>query len=284
MTQIIDGKAIANELCRQLSNNISKLKQQGIKPCLTVILIGDDPASHIYVNNKVKRCLQIGIASQKIILESSVLESELIAKITELNNDATVHGILVQLPLPQHIDKLKVINAIATSKDVDGFSHYNTGALANNAQTIAPCTPAAVIKLLKSTGIELAGKNALVIGRSTIVGKPMAQLLLTANCTTTVAHSKTINLPQLCSKADIVIAAVGIPQLVKGSWLKPQAVVIDVGINAIEVAGKRKVVGDVDFESAKQVASHITPVPGGCGPMTIACLMENTLNLTLASS
>ncbi len=276
---IIDGKAYAENMHSLISRRVEKLKNDNnITPGLAVILVGDNPASQIYVKNKSTKTRSAGMKSFEYIFPSATTEDEVLAKIKDLNNDNRVHGILVQLPLPKHINEIKVINAISPEKDVDGFHILNAGKLATGQKSTIPCTPKGCILLLKSILNRLDGLHAVVIGRSNIVGKPMAQLLLNENCTVTITHSKTHNLKEECARADIVVAAVGIPQLVKSDWLKKDAVVIDVGINRIkDQHGNQKLVGDVDFEAALTKVKAITPVPGGVGPMTIACLLENTL-------
>jgi methylenetetrahydrofolate dehydrogenase (NADP+) / methenyltetrahydrofolate cyclohydrolase len=269
--EIIDGKAIALKLRGEVKLEIAS---RGITPGLAVVLVGEDPASSVYVASKEKACLEVGIASFPHKLPSDTSEKMLLALINTLNNDVKVNGILVQLPLPKHINETTILQAIDPKKDVDGFHPVNQGLLMSGAKGLVPCTPLGCIIMLKQVLGSLAGKNAIVIGRSNIVGKPVALLLLNESATVTIAHSKTQNLESLVKQADIVVAAVGRPLMVKGSWLKPGCVVIDVGINRVN----GKLVGDVDFHEAVAVASHITPVPGGVGPMTIACLMKNTLN------
>lgn len=278
MTKIIDGKAFAEDLRSDIKTRVAKLKaEKGITPGLAVVLVGSDPASEVYVKNKGKQTIEAGMQSFEFHLPETTGQSELLKKIDELNNNPKVHGILVQLPLPRHINEEAVINAIAPEKDVDGFNILNVGKLATGGDGFIPCTPLGCLMLLKYAVGDLSGKHAVVIGRSNIVGKPMAALLLKESCTVTIAHSKTTDLPALLKTADIVVAAIGRPNMVKGEWLKQGAVVIDVGINRITLAdGKTKLVGDVDFASCQGVASAITPVPGGVGPMTIACLLENT--------
>ncbi len=278
--QIIDGKAFAEAMRETLAKTVSGLIQNhGTPPGLTVILVGDDPASAVYVRNKHLACEKVGITSHVVTMDRNITEQELLNEVARLNADNSVHGILVQLPLPDHIDPLKVIDAIDPLKDVDGFHVINAGKLAVGQKGLVPCTPTGSLKLIKhALGENLAGKHAVVIGRSNIVGKPMAQLLLAEGCTVTICHSKTADLPAEVRRADIVVAAVGRPQMIKGEWLKKGSCVIDVGINRIDTPdGKGKLVGDVDFDSAKTVAGAITPVPGGVGPMTIACLLENTV-------
>lgn len=277
--RIIDGKAFAAILRESVAEHVSHLKQtQGITPGLAVVLVGDDPASQVYVRSKGKQTVEVGMHSYEYKLPADTSEAELLALIEQLNLDPSVHGILVQLPLPQHIDEALVINAIDPAKDVDGFHISNAGLLATGQQAMVPCTPLGCLMMLREYCGNLAGLNAVVIGRSNIVGKPMAQLLLRESCTVTVAHSRTRNLPDILSGADIVVAAVGRPLFVQGEWLKKGATVIDVGINRIEQAdGTTRLVGDVDYDEAKEVAGALTPVPGGVGPMTIACLLANTV-------
>lgn len=278
---IINGKAVAQRLRDEIATQVSQLKaEHGVTPGLAVVLVGEDPASQVYVRNKGKQTLEVGMQSFEFKLPEETTEAVLLAKVEELNNNPEVHGILVQMPLPSHIDEMRVINAIAPHKDVDGFHPVNTGLLNSGSdQGLVPCTPQGCLILLKRTlGDRLAGKNAVVVGRSNIVGKPVAALLLRESCTVTVAHSKTRDLREVCRNADILVAAVGRPEMIPGEWVKPGAVVIDVGINRIEgEGGKTRLVGDVDYASAHDVASAITPVPGGVGPMTIACLLQNTL-------
>jgi methylenetetrahydrofolate dehydrogenase (NADP+)/methenyltetrahydrofolate cyclohydrolase len=280
--KIIDGKAFAENLRAKIKTEVAALKEKhNITPGLAVILVGEDPASQVYVRNKGTQTVDVGMNSYEFKLPATVTEAELIAKIEELNADKNVNGILVQLPLPAHIEERAAINAIAPEKDVDGFHILNTGLLATGQDCIVPCTPLGCVLLLKDNLGSLSGLNALVIGRSNIVGKPMAQLLLKESCTVTIAHSRTKNLEEECKRADIIVAAVGIPNMVRGAWIKPGAVIIDVGINRVEMPeGKSKLTGDVNFEEAKEVAGAITPVPGGVGPMTIACLLKNTLEVT----
>ncbi|PID46168.1 MAG: bifunctional methylenetetrahydrofolate dehydrogenase/methenyltetrahydrofolate cyclohydrolase FolD [Proteobacteria bacterium] len=280
MSKLIDGKAFADRLCETLADEIVSLKQdKQLSPCIAVVLVGEDPASATYVGAKVKRCAQLGIDSRSHHLDASTTEEELLSLIDTLNNDTEVHGILVQLPLPKQINSDSVINAINPDKDVDGFHISNVGALSVGQNNLVPCTPLGSLMLLQDELGDLSGMNAVVVGRSNIVGKPMAALLLQQNCTVTIAHSRTKDLPSVCQGADILVAAVGIPHFIQGEWIKPGATVIDVGINRIydEALGKNRLVGDVDFDAAKDVAGAITPVPGGVGPMTIACLMYNTV-------
>lgn len=275
--QLIDGKAVAAQVVAEVRDEVSALRAQGIEPALAVVLVGDDPASHVYVRNKVLRAEECGIRSLEYRLPVDTAEGELLNLIARLNADHEVHGILVQLPLPAHIDETRVLQAIDPLKDVDGFHAENVGGLSQGRDVLTPCTPAGCLRLLQDHCGDIAGKHAVVIGRSNIVGKPMAALLLQADCTVTVVHSRSLNPQALCRQADIVIAAVGRPRMIDASWIKPGAVVIDVGINRIEEDGKSRLVGDVDFASVAAVASAITPVPGGVGPMTIALLMQNTL-------
>ncbi|WP_459742224.1 bifunctional methylenetetrahydrofolate dehydrogenase/methenyltetrahydrofolate cyclohydrolase FolD [Pseudomonas sp. 3A(2025)] len=278
--RMIDGKAASLRLLAEVSLDAAQLKAQGITPALAVVLVGADPASQVYVRNKTLRAGECGIRSLEHRLPAQTTEADLLALIAQLNADPAVHGILVQLPLPAQIDEQRVIQAIAPHKDVDGFHAENVGGLSQGRRVLTPCTPAGVMRLLQDTCGDLRGKHAVVIGRSNIVGKPMAALLLQADCSVTVVHSRSANAAQLCQQADIVVAAVGRPLLIDAQWLKPGAVVIDVGINRIEQQGQSRLVGDVDFAAALPIASAITPVPGGVGPMTIACLMHNTLVAT----
>jgi methylenetetrahydrofolate dehydrogenase (NADP+)/methenyltetrahydrofolate cyclohydrolase len=268
---IIDGKAIAEGLRKQIAEEVSGLKN---KPGLAVVLVGEDPASQVYVRNKAKMTAEVGMQSFEHILPVDTSERALIRLVEQLNNNPAVQGILVQLPLPKHISENAVIEAIAPEKDVDGFHVVNSGKLATGQEGLVPCTPLGCIILLKQTLGDLSGKHAVVIGRSNIVGKPMAALLLKENCTVTVVHSKTPNPEKISAQADIVVAAIGKPRFVKKEWVKPGACVIDVGINRDE---NNKLCGDVDFASVSEIAGAITPVPGGVGPMTIACLLKNTL-------
>jgi methylenetetrahydrofolate dehydrogenase (NADP+)/methenyltetrahydrofolate cyclohydrolase len=276
---IIDGKAIAATLRRDVAAGVEKLKRErGVTPGLAVVLVGEDPASQVYVRTKGETTRQAGMASFEYRLPASATETHLLGLIGELNRNRDVHGILVQLPLPKQIDAGRVIEAIDPAKDVDGFHPVNVGLLATGAGGVAPCTPAGCLILAKSVRASLEGLEAVVIGRSNIVGKPMAQLLLAENCTVTVAHSRTRDLPAAVRRADLVVAAVGRAGMVRGSWIKPGAIVIDVGIQrAAGPDGKSRLVGDVAFAEAAQVAGAITPVPGGVGPMTVACLLQNTL-------
>jgi len=280
--KIIDGKAFAAKLREEIGKQVEKLKKKhDITPGLAVVLVGEDPASQVYVRNKGKQTVAVGMNSFEHKLPDTISQEELIAKIEELNNDPAVNGILVQLPLPSHIDEKAVINAVIPEKDVDGFHILNTGLLATGQDCIIPCTPLGCLLMLKDTLGDLTSLNAIVIGRSNIVGKPMAQLLLKESCTVTIAHSRTKDLEAECRRADIVVSAVGVEEIVRGEWIKPGATVIDVGINRVETSdGKYKLVGDVDFAEVSKVAGAITPVPGGVGPMTIACLLKNTLEVT----
>ena len=273
----IDGKAAARRLLEGLTVEVAQLETRGLVPTLAVVLVGDDPASDVYVRNKVARAEEVGIRSLEHRLAASVGQADLLALIAQLNADADVHGVLVQMPLPSHIDESAVIDAIDPRKDVDGFHPLNVGGLSIGQPVLTPCTPSGCMHLLRQQIGNLSGKHAVVIGRSNIVGKPMAALLLQADCTVTVVHSRTPDAPALCRLADIVVAAVGKPELVTADWLKPGAIVIDVGINRIERDGRTRLVGDVDFESAGTVAGAVSPVPGGVGPMTIAFLMSNTV-------
>ena len=271
---IIDGKKEAANLREEIKNEILEIKKKINKnPSLTVILIGDFAPSQIYVKNKEKNSTEVGITSNVIKYPKEVSEKEVLDKINELNNDKNISGILVQLPLPEQISKEKIINAIDPKKDVDGFNPINVGNLASGYKSIVPCTPLGCLLLIKKVEKNLSGKHAVIIGRSNLNGKPMAQLLLKENCTVTVVHSKTNNLQEECLKADILVAAVGVPNLIKKDWVKSSAIVIDVGINKVG----DKIVGDVNFEEIKDNIKAITPVPGGVGPMTIACLLKNTL-------
>ena len=276
---LIDGKAFAATLRETVGRKVGIInKAHGITPGLAVVLVGENPASEVYVRNKAKQTREAGMNSFEHTLDASASEKELLKLVADLNKDPQVHGILVQLPLPDQIDADKVLTAIDPAKDVDGFHVINAGLLATGQDGLVPCTPLGCLMLLKHHLGDLTGMNAVVVGRSNIVGKPMAQLLLREHCTVTIAHSRTKDLPAVCRGADILVAAVGRPQMIKGDWVKPGATVIDVGINRIETGeGKTKLVGDVDFDGAKRNAGAITPVPGGVGPMTIACLLLNTL-------
>jgi methylenetetrahydrofolate dehydrogenase (NADP+)/methenyltetrahydrofolate cyclohydrolase len=278
--KIIDGKAFAAALRGRIAERVQRLQAEaGLRPGLAVVLVGENPASQVYVRNKARQTTECGMQSFEHRLSAETSQEALLALVAKLNRDPAVHGILVQLPLPEQIDAEAVIDAIDPSKDVDGFHVVNAGLLATGAgKPLVPCTPLGCLMLLKDRLGDLSGARAVIIGRSNIVGKPMAQLLLKENCTVTMAHSRTRDLPEECRRADILVAAVGRPGMVKGDWIKPGATVIDVGINRIETGdGKARLVGDVDFEAAREVAGAITPVPGGVGPMTIACLLANTL-------
>ena len=277
---IIDGKKEAKLLIEEIKKEILRIKKSKNKvPGLTVILIGNYTHSQIYVKNKEKNSKEVGMNADVIKYPDDVSGKEILNKIKELNNDQNVSGILVQLPLPKQIDKEKIINSIHPSKDVDGFNPVNVGNLSSGYQGLVPCTPMGCLMLIKKVEKNLSGKHAVIIGRSNLNGKPMAQLLLKENCTVTIVHSKTKNLQQECLKADILVAAVGVPNLVKKDWVKKDAIVIDVGINKLN----DKIVGDVEFDQVKDIAKAITPVPGGVGPMTIACLLKNTLECFKAS-
>ena len=277
---IIDGKKEAELLRDEIKKEVLKIKESKNKvPGLTVILIGNYTPSQIYVKNKEKNSKEVGMNSDVIKYSDDVTEKEILEKIKELNNDQNVSGILVQLPLPKQINKEKIINTIHPSKDVDGFNPVNVGNLSSGYKGLVPCTPMGCLMLIKKVEKNLSGKHAVIIGRSNLNGKPMAQLLLKENCTVTIVHSKTKNLQQECLKADILVAAVGVPNLVKKDWVKKDAIVIDVGINKLN----DKIVGDVEFDQVKDIAKAITPVPGGVGPMTIACLLKNTLECFKAS-
>ncbi len=279
MATIIDGKAFAANLRSEIARKVEILKQQqGLTPGLAVVLVGEDPASQVYVRSKGKQTVEAGMNSYEHRLDAETSQAELLRLIDQLNADPDVHGILVQLPLPAHIDEESVINSISVDKDVDGFHLSNVGKLSIGADGIVPCTPLGSLMMLKDHLGDLSGKKAIIVGRSNIVGKPMAALLLKESCTVTIAHSRTQDLPGECRAADILVAAVGRPEMITGDWIKPGATVIDVGINRIDNGeGGTRLVGDVEFDSAVEVAGAITPVPGGVGPMTIACLLHNTL-------
>jgi methylenetetrahydrofolate dehydrogenase (NADP+) / methenyltetrahydrofolate cyclohydrolase len=278
---LIDGKAYAASLRARVADAVSRLAPQGVVPGLAVVLVGENPASQVYVRNKARQTVEAGMRSFDHALPATTTEAELLALVARLNADGQVDGILVQLPLPPQIDAQKVIEALDPAKDIDGFHPVNVGRVAAGAGGIAPCTPLGSLMLIKSVRPDLTGLSAVVVGRSNIVGKPMAQLLLAESCTVTVAHSKTRDLPAVCRGADILVAAVGRPEMIRGDWVKRGAVVIDVGINRVAdpaaADGKTKLVGDVAFDEAQAVAAAITPVPGGVGPMTIACLLANTV-------
>lgn len=272
MAKILDGKAVSQRIKDELKNEVAALKEKGINPGLAVIIVGDDPASRVYVNNKKKACEEIGIYSLEYALPKETTEEELISLINELNDKKEVNGILVQLPVPKHINEENIINAIDPKKDVDAFHPVNVGKIMVGNFDFVPCTPAGVMELIKESGIDVCGKECVVVGRSNIVGKPQAMLLLHQNGTVTICHSRTKDLAEKTRNADILVAAVGIPEFIKGDMVKEGAVVIDVGINRV---ADKKLVGDVEFESCEKVAGAITPVPGGVGPMTIAMLMNN---------
>lgn len=276
--KIIDGKALAAQVLDECKANIDKLKTQGINPCLVVIRVGEDPASGIYVGGKISDCAKVGMTSKLVHLPETITQAELLAEVHKNNNDINVHGILVQLPIPKHLNEAEIISAISPKKDADGFHTINAGLLSQGAisKAVVCCTPAGVLKMIKSTGINLVGKKAVVIGRSNIVGKPMALLLISESCTVTLCHSRTENLSQEVASADIVVAAVGKSEVIKGDWIKPGAVVIDVGMNR---NSEGKLTGDVEFGKASMRAGFISPVPGGVGPMTRAMLLANTLTL-----
>ncbi|WEK08083.1 MAG: bifunctional methylenetetrahydrofolate dehydrogenase/methenyltetrahydrofolate cyclohydrolase FolD [Candidatus Pseudomonas colombiensis] len=278
---LIDGKAASARVLLEVRDQVAGLQQMDIQPTLAVILVGHDPASQVYVRNKILRAEEVGIRSLEHRLPSDTSTEQLLNLIANLNADRSVHGILLQLPLPAHMDELRALQAIEPAKDVDGFHSDNVGGLSQGREVLTPCTPSGCLYLLQQTLGSLAGKHAVVIGRSNIVGKPMAALLLQADCSVTVLHSRSHNPQALCRQADIVIAAVGRPRLIDAHWLKPGAVVIDVGINRIDDDGRSRLVGDVDFASALSTVSAITPVPGGVGPMTIAFLMKNTVTAAL---
>ncbi|MGJ8628187.1 MAG: bifunctional methylenetetrahydrofolate dehydrogenase/methenyltetrahydrofolate cyclohydrolase FolD [Sulfitobacter sp.] len=279
---VIDGKAFAAKVRGQVGEHVTRLKNDhGITPGLAVVLVGEDPASQVYVRSKGKMTVEVGMKSVEHKLDVDTAETDLLALIDQLNNDPEIHGILVQLPLPKHLDEDLVINSISPAKDVDGFHISNVGLLGTGQKSMVPCTPLGCLMMLRDHHGSLSGMNAVVIGRSNIVGKPMAQLLLGDSCTVTIAHSRTKDLPDVVRRADIVVAAVGRPEMVPGDWIKKGATVIDVGINRLDAPekgeGKTKLVGDVEYDSCAAVAGAITPVPGGVGPMTIACLLANTV-------
>ncbi len=272
--QIISGKAISESIRQEIRAEVQRLQERGIRPGLVVILVGEDPASQVYVRNKAKACEELGYHSEVIRVPADTTQEALLALIDRYNADAAIHGILVQLPLPKHIEEKAVIDRIAVAKDVDGFHPVSVGNLMIGDDALLPCTPAGVIEMLRRSGISPAGKHAVVIGRSNIVGKPVSMLLLRENATVTMCHSRTPDLPQVARQADILVVAVGVAKLVKRDWVKPGAVVIDVGMNRLD---NGKLAGDVDYEEAAEAAGWITPVPGGVGPMTITMLMSNTL-------
>lgn len=281
---IIDGKVIAADLRAQVAGEVTRMKREhGLTPGLAVVLVGNDPASEVYVRNKHKQTQAAGMASFEHMLPADVVQADVLALIAELNADAAVHGILVQLPLPKGLDTEAIIAAIDPAKDVDGLHPYNAGRLAGGLSALSPCTPLGCIILTKSVHSSLEGLDAIVIGRSNLVGRPLVQLLLNENATVTIAHSRSRNLPELCRRADLVYAAVGKAEMVRGDWLKPGATVIDVGITRVPTTeGKTRLIGDVAFEEAMQVAGAVTPVPGGVGQMTVACLLVNTLRAACA--
>ncbi|MCM3256710.1 bifunctional methylenetetrahydrofolate dehydrogenase/methenyltetrahydrofolate cyclohydrolase FolD [Paenibacillus lautus] len=271
---IISGKQISEEIRKGIALEVEQLTKQNVRPGLAVVLVGDDPASHVYVRNKEKACHDLGFYSEVHRLPADSSQNEVLALVDKLNAQESIHGILVQLPLPKHIEEKAVIDAIAVEKDVDGFHPVNVGNLVIGDDSLLPCTPAGVIEMIKRTGIEIAGKHAVVIGRSNIVGKPVSLLLQRENATVTMCHSKTGNMAEIARQADILVVAIGRANMIDASYVKPGAVVIDVGMNRLE---NGKLAGDVDFESVKAVSGPITPVPGGVGPMTITMLMQNTL-------
>ena len=273
MAKILDGKLMAEDLTKDQTRRVAELAAKGVIPGLAVVLVGEDPASQIYVRNKGIACETVGMHSKTIRLPQSASQDEVIAAVDELNADDSIHGILVQLPLPGHLDEAAVLARILPQKDVDGFHISNAGKLFSGQSGVVPCTPKGIIHMLKQGGVDLAGKDAVVIGRSNIVGKPAAMLLLNENCTVTICHSRTQNLKEHCRRADILVAAIGKPRFVTADMVKPGAAVVDVGINRVD----GKVVGDVDYEAVSEVAGYITPVPGGVGKLTISMLIENTL-------
>ena len=279
VAQIIDGKLFSRKLRDQVAEHVNALKKENnVTPGLAVVLVGEDPASQVYVRSKGKQTIEAGMNSYEHRLSENTSEEDLLELVNRLNDDNEVHGILVQLPLPEHINEDAVINAIDPVKDVDGFHISNVGLLATGQKSMVPCTPLGCLLMLKDLHGSLSGMDAVIIGRSNIVGKPMAQLLLNESCTVTITHSKTKNLEEMVGRADIIIAAVGRPEMVKGDWIKPGATLIDVGINRVEGNdGGKRLVGDAEFSSCSEIAGALTPVPGGVGPMTIACLLVNTL-------
>jgi methylenetetrahydrofolate dehydrogenase (NADP+) / methenyltetrahydrofolate cyclohydrolase len=273
--QLIDGKAIAQAVRAEVGAKVGEfVSTTGVRPCLAAVLVGDDPASAVYVRNKARACGEAGILSRRIDLPATLSQEELLAAVAALNADEAVHGILVQLPLPDHIDESRIIEAISPDKDVDGFHPVNAGRLLTGGVSFVPCTPLGILRMLDHESVELAGRHAVVVGRSNIVGKPVALLLLSRHATVTICHSRTRDLPGVVRSADVVVAAVGKAEMIRGAWLAPGSVVIDVGINRTP---EGRLVGDVAFEEARRVAAKITPVPGGVGPMTIAMLLHNTL-------
>ena len=279
MAQLIDGKAISKAIRAEIKEEVARLTADGLTPGLAVVIVGEDPASEVYVRNKAKACESCGLYSEVHRLPEETTQAELLALVDKLNRQDNLHGILVQLPLPKHIDSDAVIEAIAPEKDVDAFSPINVGKIVINNFTLAPCTPAGVIELIKRSGIEISGQNCVIIGRSNIVGKPLAMLMLHNNATVTICHTRTRDLPGVAQQADILVAAVGRPNFVTGDMIKPGAVVIDVGVNRLEDG---TLCGDVDFAAAEPLASYITLVPGGVGPMTIAMLLKNTVEAAKA--
>ncbi|MBL4906469.1 MAG: bifunctional methylenetetrahydrofolate dehydrogenase/methenyltetrahydrofolate cyclohydrolase FolD [Sneathiella sp.] len=277
--EIIDGKAFAQSVRKRVTEQVATLKERySLTPGLAVVLVGEDPASQVYVKNKNKSTIEAGMKSEEIRLPKTASQSEVLDVVARLNSDPSIHGILVQLPLPAQVDEMAVLDAIDPAKDVDGFHVINTGRQAVGLPAMVPCTPLGCLMMLKDRLGDLSGLNAVVVGRSNIVGKPMASLLLKESCTVTIAHSKTKDLPAVCRRADILVAAVGRPEMIRGDWIKPGATVVDVGINRMEGEnGKTRLVGDVCFKEAVDIAQAITPVPGGVGPMTIACLLANTV-------
>ena len=278
MAKLLMGKEVSARIKAELKTEVENLKKEGINPGLAVIIVGEDPASQVYVRNKERACEECGIYAEKYALTAETTQEELLKLIDELNNKSSISGILVQLPVPKHIDEKTIINAIAPNKDVDAFHPVNVGKIMVGNYDFVPCTPAGVMELIKESGIDVSGKECVIVGRSNIVGKPQAMLLLHQNGTVTICHSKTKNLAEKTKNADILVAAVGIPNFIKGDMIKEGAVVIDVGINRLE---NKKLCGDVEFESAEKVAGAITPVPGGVGPMTIAMLMKNTVKAAI---
>ncbi len=272
--KIIDGKQVATKIKNELKVEVTRLKEMNICPGLAVVIVGDDPASRVYVNSKKRACAEIGIYSEEFALPESTTQQELLDLVINLNEKEDIHGILVQLPLPKHMDEEQVINTIHPDKDVDGFHPVNVGRIMLGNPQFLPCTPAGVMELIKESGISVEGKECVVVGRSNIVGKPQSMLLLQQHGTVTICHSRTKNLEETCKRADILVVAVGRPEMITGEMIKPGAIVIDVGMNRLE---NKKLVGDVDFNSAALIAGAITPVPGGVGPMTIAMLMKNTV-------
>lgn len=275
MATIIDGRALARDIQKQIKEETEGLKRRwGLVPGLGVVLVGDDPGSHLYVRNKEKACKEVGIQSKEHLLSAAISEKELLSLIQGLNRDKEIHGILVQLPLPPHIQAEKILEAVSPHKDIDGFHPVNQGLLLLGGEGFKPCTPMGILRLLDSVGFDPKGKNAVVVGRSNIVGKPVALMLLARHATVTICHSRTANLREEVGRADILVAAIGKPAMIRGEWIKPGAAVIDVGVNRLPTG---KLVGDVEFETAKERAAYITPVPGGVGPMTICMLLFNTL-------